>query len=87
MGVHRCQTGCGNRRQQDDNKEYRAADSSDEDTLTEMDEVTRRQFDEAQIDQEKLFDNGYVEADEDGNIAEEEFGDDDSDFDDSDDIW
>ena len=69
----------------DDNKEYRATDSSDDEILTEMDEATRRQFDEAQIDQEKLFDNGYVEADENGDIAEDEFGDDDSDFDDSED--
>ena len=60
-------------------------DASDDESIAEMDDDTRRQFDEAQIDQEKLFDNGYVEADEDGNIAEEEFGDDDSDFDDSED--
>ena len=69
----------------DDNKEYRATDSADEEVLTEMDDDTRRQFDESQIDQEKLFDNGYVEADENGDIAEDEFGDD-SDFDDSEDI-
>jgi DNA-directed RNA polymerase subunit beta len=70
----------------DDNKEYRATDSAEEETLTEMDEATRRQFDESQIDTQQLFNNGFVEADEDGNISEEDFGDDDSDFDDSEDI-
>ena len=69
----------------DDNKEYGVKDASDDESIAEMDDDTRRQFDESQIDQEKLFDNGYVEADENGDIAEDEFGDD-SDFDDSEDI-
>ncbi|MBO6193459.1 MAG: DNA-directed RNA polymerase subunit beta, partial [Clostridiales bacterium] len=69
----------------DDNKEYGMKNASDDESIAEMDDDTRRQFDESQIDQEKLFDNGYVEADENGDIAEDEFGDD-SDFDDSEDI-
>jgi len=69
----------------DDNKEYGVKNASDDESIAEMDDDTRRQFDESQIDQEKLFDNGYVEADENGDIAEDEFGDD-SDFDDSEDI-
>jgi DNA-directed RNA polymerase subunit beta len=68
----------------DDNKEYKAKDSS-EDSIVEMDESTRRQFDELQVNAQDIFDNGFVEAEADGSISEDEFGDDDSDFDDSDD--
>jgi len=69
----------------DDNKEYRASDSNDEDSLVEMDEHTRRQFDEASIDAQEIFDAGFVETDSEGRIKEDEFDDMDSDFDDSDD--
>ena len=69
----------------DDNQAYGAKDNSDDGTVGEMDEDTRSQYGETQIDQEKIFSNGFVEVDEDGNISEDEFGDEDSDFDDSED--
>ena len=69
----------------DDNQAYGAKDTSDDGTVGEMDEDTRSQYGETQIDQEKIFSNGFVEVDEDGNISEDEFGDEDSDFDDAED--
>ena len=54
-------------------------------TVLSVDEDTRSQYGETQIDQEKIFSNGFVEVDEDGNISEDEFGDEDSDFDDAED--
>ncbi|MBP3266506.1 MAG: DNA-directed RNA polymerase subunit beta, partial [Clostridiales bacterium] len=67
----------------DDNKEYRTH-SNDDDATIEADEATRSQFGgEGKIDQQELFNSGFVEADESGEIIESD--DDDSDFDDSDD--
>jgi len=61
----------------DDNKEYRASDDSDDDNLVEMDDIKRREFDEEQPTQQDILDAGFVEANEDGTIMEEDGFDDD----------
>ncbi|MBO4636540.1 MAG: DNA-directed RNA polymerase subunit beta [Clostridiales bacterium] len=69
----------------DDNKEYRASDSSANSEPEEMDEERRREFDEEEsVTAEELLSKGFVEANADGSIMEDDmpYGDDDSGFDD-----
>ena len=66
----------------DDNKEYRAIDSSTEDSVAEMDDATRREFDETDMNAQAILDSGFVEAGEDGSILEDGFEGDIDEFDD-----
>ena len=68
----------------DDNKEYRASDSSTEDSVAEMDDATRREFDETDMNAQAILDAGFVEAGEDGSILEDGFDGDVDEFDDDD---
>ena len=58
--------------QTDDNKAYQTNVSID-DTVPEMDETMRREFGAEEATAEDLLSNGFVEANEDGSIAEEDF--------------
>ena len=66
----------------DDNKAYLVSDEDDDDSIEEMDDATRRQFDEDGLSAQDILDSGFVETDDMGNVSEEDFGD--SDFDDDD---
>ena len=70
----------------DDNKEYKATDSSAASEPAEMDEETRREFDEEEsVTAEDILSNGFVESNEDGSIMEDDASyDDESEFDDDD---
>ncbi len=57
----------------DDNKEYRAVDTSNEEPYAEMDDDIRRAFDETPVDPQDILNAGFVEANEDGTIAEDDF--------------
>ncbi len=65
----------------EDNKEVKALDSTASDNFAEMDDATRREFDEESLNAQEILDAGFVETGDDGSILEESF-DSDDDFDD-----
>ena len=67
----------------DNNEEYKVPSSSSDSALSEMDEHTRREFDDdaANFDPDEILNSGFVEANEDGSIMEGDDFDDGDDFD------
>ncbi|MCQ2528309.1 MAG: DNA-directed RNA polymerase subunit beta [Saccharofermentans sp.] len=67
----------------DDNQELKTSDIIvSEENLAEMDDATRREFDVDGENPQDILDSGFVVANEDGSIAEEDFIDADDEFDD-----